>query len=316
MLYKNTFKLLFSNASLIWKILFYLFVSTAVVLGLSLLTALPIVQVLVNESFFEIISDVYSNFLSNLDLQGLIIRIGDLSVKFVSIINDNISKILLSLFGFGFVFFMLGSIIINFYSMPANICLYYYMSSNTKQSFMNSMASSFKKNLLYQLIRLIIYIPLNFGIYYLLLYSFRLFRYGGFMTFASPFIILFGFALIESLKQTLLCGWLPGMVVRNKGVFAGLKEGMLIPKRRFGQTYGNAFALVLTVVFLNVFGGVFTYGVGLIVTVPVTIILFNIFGMVAYYSANGQKYYLDPYNVMAPKTMEYTDRLGNQRYII
>jgi len=316
MLYKNTFKLLFSNANLIWKVILYLAIAGLIVGGLSLLTALPIVQVLVNERFFEIISEIYDNFLSNMDLQGLILRIGDLSVKFVDIINENMSRIFLSLFGFGFVFFILGSMIINFYSMPTSTCLYYYMSSNTKHSFLNSMASSFKRNIGYQLVSLFILVPLNFGIYYLLLYSFRLFRFGGFLVFVTPFIILFGYTILMSLKNTILCGWLPSIVVRNKGVFSGLKDAMMIPKRRFGQTFGNSFALVLTAVFLNVFGCVFTYGVGLIITLPVTILLFNIFGMVAYYSANGQKYYLDPYNVMAPKTMEYTDKLENQKYIV
>ena len=104
--------------------------------------------------------------------------------------------------------------------------------------------------------------------------------------------------------------------MKNKGVFSGLKDSMMILKRRFLQTYGNAFALVLTIVFLNVFGGVFTYGVGLIITVPVTLLLLSTFGMVAYYSASGQKYYLDPHNVMAPKTMEYTDTISNQKYIV
>jgi len=316
MLYKNTFKLLFSNAGLIWKILFYIIVAGLIVGGLSLLTALPIIQVLVNEKFFEIISEIYSKFLSNLDLQGLILRIGDLSVKFMDIINDNIGKILLSVFGFGFVFFVIGSVILKSYSMPVSVCLYYYMSSNTKQPFMNAFASSFKKNFVFQLVSLMILLPINCIVYYLLLYSFRLFSYGGIFIFISPFIILFGFAIIMSLKHTILCGWLPGIVVRNKGVFSGLNEGMIIPKRRFGQTFGNAFALELTAIFLNVFGAVFTYGVGLIVTIPFTILMFSTFGMVAYYSANGQKYYLDSYNVMAPKTMEYTDKLSNQKYIV
>ena len=61
MLYKNTFKLLFSNANLIWKIALYLIISITVIFGLSLLTALPIVQLLINERFFERISNMYIN---------------------------------------------------------------------------------------------------------------------------------------------------------------------------------------------------------------------------------------------------------------
>lgn len=316
MLYKNTFKLLFSNSHLIWKIMLYLVIAIVVVGGLSFLMALPIVQLLINESYFIKISEVYSNFINNLDLKALIMKIGDLSVKFVDIINDNFSEIFLSLFGFSFVLFVLGSVIIKFYSVPTDVCLYYYMSSNTKHSFMNAYASSFKKNIAFQIVNLLFLLPINFGIYYLLLYSFRLFRVGGIIIFLSPFIILFGFSILMALKHTIFCGWLPSVVVRNKGVFAGLKDSMIIPKRRFGRTFGNAFSLELTAVCLNVFGGVFTYGVGLIITVPITILLYSIFGMVAYYSATGQRYYLDQFNVMAPKPVQYTDKLINQKYIV
>lgn len=316
MLYKNTFKLLFSNAHLIWKILLYILIAGLVVGGLCLVTALPVVQVLINANFFEKITDVYQTFISSLDLKSLIMRIGDLSVKFVDIINSNISKIMLSIFGVGFVIMVLGTIVFKFYQMPTAVNLYYYMSSNTKHNYANSFASSFKKNFLYQIASFMFLVPINFGIYYLLLYSFRLFRLGGAFIVLSPFIILFGFCILMSLKYTLFCGWIPSIVVRNKGIFSGLKDSMIIVKRRFGQTFGNAFAIVLTSVFLNVFGGVFTYGVGLIVTVPVSLLMHSTFGMVAYYSATGQRYYLDPYNVMAPKPVQYTDKLHNQKYIV
>lgn len=316
MLYKNTFKLIFSNSHLIWKIMLYVVLSILAVGGLALVTALPVVQLLVNESYFEKIGEVYTTFISNLDLKALIMRIGDLSVKFVDIINANISTIFLSIFGIGFIILVLGSVVTKFYQVPTAVNLYYYMSSNTKHSFLNSMASSFKKNICYQVIRLLILLPVNFGSYYLLLYSFRLFRLGGAFIIFSPFIILFGFSILMALKHTILCGWIPSMVVRNKKVFPALKDSMIIPKRRFGQTFGNAFAIVLTAIFLNVFGGVFTYGVGLIITIPFTILMESTFGMVAYYSATGQRYYLDQFNVMAPKPVQYTDKLRNQKYIV
>lgn len=316
MLFKNTFKLMFSNSHLIWKILLYILMIGAIIGGLSLFVALPVVQILVNENFFAKIGDVYTAFIDTLDLKALFMRIGDLSVKFIDIIHENFATILLSIFGVGFVIFILGSIMMKFHEVPTSVNLYYYMSSNTKHSYVNSFALSFKKNILFQLFSLLIYLPLNGLIYYLLMYSLRLFRFGGVWILFSPFIILFGFCILMALKHTILCGWIPSIVVRNKGVFSGLKDAMIVPKRRFFQTFGNAFSIVLTAVFLNVFGCVFTYGVGLIITIPVTILIYSTFGMVAYYSATGQRYYLDPYNVMAPKPVQYTDRLHNHKYIV
>ena len=316
MLYKNTFKLLFSNSHLIWKIMLYILIATLAVGGLCLVASLPVIQLLVNETYFEKIAEVYTTFIDTLDLKALIMRIGDLSVKFVDIINENISQILLSILGVGFVLLVLGSVLLKFYAVPTAVNLYYYMSSNTKHSFLNSMASSFKQNIAYQLLSLVILLPINCLTYYLLLYSLRLFKFGGALIIFSPFIILFGFSILMALKHTIFCGWIPSMVVRNKGVFSAFKDSLIVVKRRFGQTFGNAFALVLTAIFLNVFGGVFTYGVGLIITIPVTILMYSTFGMVAYYSTTGQRYYLDQYNVMAPKFVQYTDKIHNQKYIV
>ncbi len=316
MLYKNTFRLMFSNGHLIFKIMLYFLISALIIGGLSFVVAIPIFNLLVNERFFARLDMVYSDFLSTLDLKALIMEIGICSEKLIAIVNENLANIFLSVLSFGFILFILGHILLNFYNMPTSIVVDYYMSSNTKLGFLSSMAQSFKKNISFVLVRLITVFPLNLGITYLFLYSLRLFKLGGAFIFVSPFIILIGYCLISSLKHTLFCGWLPAMIVKNDKVFAALKDGFVVPKRRFGQTFANSFAVVLTLIFLNVFGGVFTYGVGLIITIPVSLLVNNIFGLVAYYSATGAKYYLDPYNVMAPKTREYTDKFYDQRYII
>lgn len=316
MLYKNTFRLMFSNGHLIFKIMLHLLISLLVIGGLSFVVAIPIFNLLVNERFFIKIGEVYSSFLSNLDLKALIMEIGTLSEKLILILNENFTSIMFSAFAVGLITFVFGRVIINFYTMPTSIVVDLYMSSNVKQKMSTAITQSFKKNIAYQLASLLVLLPINFGIVYLFLYSLRLFKLGGAFIIFSPFIILIGFAVINSLKNTLFCGWLPSIIVRNNGVFKGLKDGFVVPKRRFVQTFANCFAIELTLIFINVFGSVFTYGVGLIITVPVTLLILNIFGLVAYYSANGQKYYLDPYNVMAPKTQEYTDKFRDQRFII
>ena len=68
MLFKNTFKLMFSNSHLIWKILLYVLISSAIIFGLSFFVALPVVQILINENFFVKVGEVYTAFIDTLDL--------------------------------------------------------------------------------------------------------------------------------------------------------------------------------------------------------------------------------------------------------
>ena len=59
MLYKNTFKLMFSNSNLIWKLLLYFLISLMFVVALAFVVALPIYNVLVAEGFFDSIKTIY-----------------------------------------------------------------------------------------------------------------------------------------------------------------------------------------------------------------------------------------------------------------
>ena len=316
MIYKNSFKLMFSNGNLIWKLLLYLVVALMVVLGLSFLVALPVFNVLSEGGLFKSISSAYTQFLEGLNIKQLIININEITIQFANIIVDNLTKILPSIILFIVVFFILGSVIIRFYQLPTAYVVNLYMNSNVKQGFMTSIFGNFGKAMKYMLAYLITILPINLVTFVGLLLSFGAFKLGGVYIILMPFVILISFTLITSLKITFFSGCLPAFVGTNNGVFKSLKHGFNTIKRRFFETFGNSIALVLTLIFINVFGGVFTYGVGLIITIPTTFVLLSIFNLVAYYSSNGQRYYLDSNNVMAPKTMELTDKLTDYKYLI
>ncbi len=316
MLYKNTFKLMFSNASMVWKLLIYFAIAFAFVAGLLFVVALPIYDVLVAEGFFESISSTYLDFITSLNLKVLLENVSGLATLFVDIITSNVTTLLLSIILFAFVCLILGGFLFNFYQLPTASVLNMYMSSNVKQGFMTNFFATIKRNFAFSSMYLITLLPIDIGIFLLLIYSFKLFALKGALLILAPFIIIIGITLLQSLKLTLFCGWAPAMVTKNKGVIGGLKSNFVVAKRRFWQTFGNAFALIITLIFINVFGGLCTFGVAIVITLPLSFLVTCIFGMVAYYMAIGQRFYVDPYNVIAPKTMEHTEKLHTQKYTI
>ncbi len=316
MLYKNTFKIFFSNGSLIWHTLLYLLISASIVFGAGTLILSPLYHTLSEVGWTTAISDSYMNFLNQINLKQLLIDIGDNGRWFVQIIIDNMGKLLPYIILFVIVIIVVGSIVVRFYTMSASTCVNYYMNSNVKASFPNNIFTSFYRNFRYQLAYTVTVLPINIAIYSLIIYMLKLFESEGFLFIITPFILVLTFTILASLKMTLFGGWLPAIVSSNKGVFACMKKGFVVAKRRFGETFGNAFALYLTIIFVNFFGGVLTFGVGLIVTIPASCILVCVFQNVSYYMAIGQKYYVDNFNVIAPKAQEYTDKFGNHKYII
>ena len=316
MLYKNTFKLMFSNASLIWKLFLYFVITFAFILGLAFVVGLPIYRVLVAEGFFVSISETYSEFITSLNLISLFENISQLFTNFMDIIINNFSNLVIYIVLFMFVLVVLGNMLTNFHKLPTSNILNMYMSSNVKQGFMQSFLATTRQNIKYNLLYLVTLMPINLGITFLVFQSFKLFKSTGLLLVFAPFIIIIGFTIINSLKTAFFCGWVPSIVTQNKGVCKAFRNGFVVTKRRFLQTFGNAFVLNVTMIFINVFGGLCTFGVALLFTIPATFLISSIFNMVAYYTAIGQRFYVDPHNVIAPKTMELTEKMRNQRFMV
>lgn len=316
MLYKNTFKIFFSNGRLIWHTLLYLLLSFALVFGAGALILSPLYTKLVEVGWTSAVSDSYMSFLNDINLKELFVSIGENGRWFFQVITDNFTQLIPTIILFVVVIIVIGSMLMRFFTMSASTCINYYMNSNVKASFPNNIFTSFYRNLRYQLVYSITLLPINLLICALVVYMLKLFESGGLLFVLTPFILVLTITLLSSLKLTLFGGWLPAIVSSNKGVLKCLKKGFVVAKRRFGETFGNAFALSLTIIFINFFVGLLTFGVGFIVTIPASCIIVTVFQNVSYYMSTGQRYYVDNYNVIAPKAQEYTDRFNNHKYLI
>ena len=86
--------------------------------------------------------------------------------------------------------------------------------------------------------------------------------------------------------------------------------------RRFGRTFGGAVGVVLVMIILNGLLGVFTFLVGLLISIPMSFMLYSSYGMIVTYEAQGMRYYVDIYNVITPKKKENSDKLSEMKYIV
>lgn len=315
MMYKNTFKLLLANFTKVWRVLLYVLVTGAITIGLAIAVGFPIYKVLLDRGIFVEFSDYYMEFINHLDLLGFFTNIGLWMERFVEVIIENISTLWLPITGLVLMFIVIGAILVSVYKFATTSCVNYYMNSSVNHNFGSALVSHFTKNIGFQILNLIILLPINLGIAYLVIMSLNMLTNANLM-FWAPFVAMAIFVVLNALKVTIFGGWIPAMIVKNKNVFSGLKECFRVMGRRFIYTFGSALAMILTLVFVNIFGGICTFGVGLIITIPATLVAIQIFNMVAYYTAIGQRYYVDATNVCAPKRQEFTDKFNNHKYIV
>lgn len=316
MLFKNSVKILFSNFNIVWKMMLYLILALFFWGIVIYLLATPIVEMIDTAGFFNRFVDLYAEFLTSLNLTSLFDSIAQLLDEVIIFIAENIAELWFYFTALGFVILFVIPMAVNLICMPTCTSLHLYMGSLARQSLSVSLKENFSKNFKVQLVYYITTLPINLIGICLLILSFELFNISWLVSMLAVFGIVIGFILFVSIKYTLFSSWIPMMVVTNYGVWKALRSSCKMVFKRFGRIFGNAIGIVLTILCLNIALGMFSFMVGLLVTVPISIVLVNVFGMTTVYEGQGMRYYVDIYNVITPKKKEDSDKLKDMLYIV
>lgn len=309
-MFKNTFKLLINNFSTVWKILLYKIIVFICVMGLTIVVSLPIINTLINQGFFGFFQDNLSGMFLNFNLNNLVDIIILLVNKFYQILVEaNLVPLFLSV----------GIVSITLYYFIDSLCyvsvtddVRSFMSTNLKLGFMNCYVSNFGKSVKFGLVRLItlyiwdiLIVAGAIGLYYLL---------AG--LFIAPLASMLYILLMLSLKTTISAGWEVSMVVNNYGVFTAIKNGTKAIFRKFFVVLSNSLMLYILLMILNMFAVFFTFGVALVLILPMSILTVIIFKNVVYYECQGMRYYCDNQTIVMPKKLEEQDKFSRVKDII
>ena len=309
---KDTLRLSFGNSSNIWKILLYRFLCLLCVLGLTTVIAWPIINVLIKENFFTELKDAFENMLFTFNFEKLFLTIDNVFKSFASIISSNgltVQAIISEIFVVILALFLEG-----YAKMAVHQSVYGYMSSLTKYGFTNGFVANFGKATLLNLTKIVTLLPLNIliwgGAY---LFASKLYAKIGVFAIILTFLLL---TILVSLKNTFFAGWLPASIVHAKPVFASLKLGVVAVCKKFLISFSSFLIFTVGAFILNIFALVFTAGVGLLVTLPITTLVGIILGEVIYFDATGMRYYVDSDRIITPKRLEERDSFSKVKDII
>lgn len=316
MMYKNTIKLLFSNFRAVWNILIFLIIATLLSGLLSFIFCSPIINALTDGGLFIEISNTYTSFVTSLNLTQFFIDITVIGDLFANIILLNMNSLLVYIILFLFSFFVVSNFMRSFYLLASSNYLNYYMGNKIRKSFTACFFEDFGKNVKYSLLYLVTIFPIKLLIYLVVYQSLRLLAYGGFMAVVAPFITIAIYVILSSIRITIFSCWVPMIVRKGEGVFKALFLSESTLRKRWLTTFSNSIFIVLTILFINVFVGIFTFGVAWVVTIPISYFITAIFNMVCYYTSTGSRFYVDDFNVVAPKRMEHTDQFSKLKNII
>lgn len=313
MAFLNTMKIVMANFSAVWKLLLYYIICAVVLFTVLYFTVSPVFDALKGAGVFQDFLNMVNSIFTGSSVAE---QTGNAFSKALSVLSSNAD-----VFAFHYVVIMLMLFVImpfcfGLAELAVGEVLYGYMSSQTRYGFTRSFIGKIGKSCLLQLVKLLVLLPINIIVIFEVYGILHLLAVGGIGLIFAAFLIILITILTLAIKDTLFSCWMPAMVVLDLGPFAALKKCIGIVMRRFLKVFSTNLVLVLIMFAVNMFFGMFTLLIALIITIPLTTFVFTVSNMVQYFTGQGMKFYVTQNIVSEPKRMEEQDGIVRLKKIV
>ena len=302
MSFKNAVKILISKFGLVWLLMLFLLFVGIVVLGLSAPFLTVIIRIIKRSDLGEQISTLYQGILNGESLSVIASKIRGVFAYASELFKTDKRLSVSSVLWIFFVLVFAYRFILGLYELPMVSVMDGILSSNARLGFFGRFIALLGRSCRFVLVKMI-YTVIFDGAIFIAVYSMLgLFSLSWFALFA-PFLIMLVLIVLLTVRYSLIAMWAPSMVIGNKNVFQAfaysVKKGI-----KHALPIMSSFALAWIVIIpINVFIGIFTFGVGLLVTVPVSVMFINILNMTLFFGKTNRRYYVGS-EVFNPPTVE------------
>lgn len=305
MKFKHTFNVFVDNFSITYKQLLYRVIILTVASVIGIFGLYPFVHGIINSEQFNSLTDGLRGFIVNF-LKGQTAGLSEISQTVKSsfesviiLIRSRMTQIVLC----GLLILVLY-IVQKWFSGLGNyttaVLLNDKMALRANSPFVGTLIKNLKEAALYNLI----YIPLSIlydllitaGLFAALYYMFINIEF----LFVSIFLFTLMFILALALKMTFTCDWLPALVRGKLGQKGAILYSFSRKNKNTLNVYSNFVVIILAVMALNVAVLFFTFGVGLLLTVPASYIIILSFELVNYYDRENIRYFVDKNTIVKP----------------
>ncbi|MBQ8322358.1 MAG: hypothetical protein IJX91_00145 [Clostridia bacterium] len=306
MLFRNVIRLLVENFKNVYKIMLYRLIVGVIAGALCCAMILPeILDIWNSQPMDGLIDGVQNFFISFFDADHTSLSAAKDSIfasgkEVLKLIGSKATTITLAVVGCVLVY-LLKRIAETLCYFAVGSTLNDRMATYSETHFFTAFVANLGKAFVYALV----YVPVVFvfdvltiGLVMLLLSAVNI--------FAGLFFGITLIVLMQALKFTFTGLWLPAMTTDNKPLREAFRYANKTEKRQRSKVYATYIAGVYTVIVGNVLAAISTFGSALILTVPMSYMLFICLQYVYYYTIKGKKYFIT-YDKIASNP-DYGDR--------
>lgn len=305
MKFKHTFHVFVDNFSVTYKLLLYRLIIIVLSACLSIAIIYPTLGKITGSDQFAILQEAFSSLgkgIGNLDLdevQTALDSIKSAFTGFTELVENKIGLVVA-----GSVLLLLVYLIQKFFYGLGNYVTGALvgdkMALHADSSFIGALIKNLGKASLYNAI----YIPLSF-IYDVAAIAlvWAIFFKG--VLFIPLLLRIFLFVtLIVALivvKMTFTTDWLPSLIYGQKNNRQAMAYSFSYRGKRFWNVFSNFLVLILIIFAINVAAICFTFGAGMLLTVPASYLLIISFEFVNYCDGNSLRYFTDKNTIVGPE---------------
>ena len=307
MMFKNSIKLLCSNFDKVWKLLVFHILTIGLCFGLLCVFAGPYASELTYAwGEADLGRYLQTGTLYGESFFGALTSIANFVVIFFGRIFMNVGQGLY----FCFIVFYVLPFFINVGKYVVSEMMYGYMTAGQKQSFTGCLLKTLPSSMAYSSIKVLLSVPFNAlvvaGMWGLTRIE------SSFMVYLMPFLVIIVASLLLGIKQLFVGGFAPAKITYAHGITRSYGIGLRASLRKSSTIYSSAFVIYLLVLVLTLVFGAYS----LIIILPIVFPLLDIFEMVAFFSSQGMRFYVDNETIVTPQKLEEIDKIEDAKYLL
>lgn len=297
----NAFKILINNSSVIYKSMFFKLIVASILCLIGYFIIANDVGYLVNSpqvhDFWNAILTTFNEFIKGNGVNTQLLPQAFDAIKIM--IRENAKELLTALLKVGGFVFLLN-LVERMCNYAVGVLTNDYMSALSKFSLVTRLFANFAKALLYSLI----IVPLAM-IFDAIVFALAILIVVEGIKVISIFAIIISIMFVVlalSCKFALFSTFMPKIVDGKTTIGKAFIECFSLREKFFHMVGSYAFAIMISF-YLNVSVAVFTLGVGLIISIPLTSVFIVLINFVDYYQLEGKRYYVSGEQVVTPRQM-------------
>lgn len=296
MSFKNALKNLVAHFGVVWSVLLYMVLFAALITGLSMPFIMPIQRAFAQAGVFENLSRAFSALFNDGDWVAFWDLLYAIYESIVGVFASNAGIKSLSTAFLIFVVVVSFRFFLGLYEIPLASVLNGRLSCNSNFGLSGKFFSELIPSVKYSFFKMLYTIIFDAAIFLLI---FAVIKAIG-MSIVLPFLLVFILLVFGAFRYTVAACWAPA-VVNGNGVIKGFARSVTIAFKRFGSIYSTYF-IALTLMFaLGAFITLFTFGIGLIIVLPICVTYVSYLNITVFYTKTGKRYYVDGI-VVTPST--------------